>query len=172
MNMKSIKYFILALSLITLLTLESCSYSFTGASVPAHLQTVAIPTFDDRSGSGEPILGEKLTTELTNKFITDNSLQITNKTDADAIVEGKIERLSDTPEAIDGGETISLRKITIRVKVLYKDLVKRQNIFDKSFTSYATYNNETDYITARQSAIDEAIEQIAEDILLAVVSNW
>ena len=30
--------------------LAGCAYSFTGASVPAHLKTIAIPLVDDQSG--------------------------------------------------------------------------------------------------------------------------
>jgi hypothetical protein len=41
-----------------------CAYSFTGASVPEHLKTIAIPIADDRSGSGEPSLREKFNTKL------------------------------------------------------------------------------------------------------------
>ena len=48
-----------------------CAYSFTGASVPEHLKTIAIPIADDRSGSGEPGLREDLTQTLIEKFIND-----------------------------------------------------------------------------------------------------
>ncbi len=63
-----------------------CAYSFTGASVPSHLKSIAIPTADDRSGSGEPGLRELLTDNLTQKFIDDNTLQVTNKNNADALL--------------------------------------------------------------------------------------
>ena len=61
---------------------SGCPYSFTGASVPAHLKTVAIPLVDDQSGIGEPGLREKITTELTNLFIGDNSLEVADRTTA------------------------------------------------------------------------------------------
>ena len=50
-----------------------CPYSFSGASVPPHLKTIAIPFAEDRSGSGEPGLRELLTEKLTQKFIDDNN---------------------------------------------------------------------------------------------------
>ena len=53
-----------------------CAYSFTGASVPEHLKTIAIPIADDRSGSGEPGLRESLTQKLIQRFIDDNTLQV------------------------------------------------------------------------------------------------
>ena len=65
---------------VTVLNFNGCCiYSFTGASVPEHLKTIAIPIADDRSGGAEPGLREKLTEVLTQKFIDDNTLQVTDK---------------------------------------------------------------------------------------------
>ncbi|HTR98852.1 MAG TPA: hypothetical protein VML00_03820, partial [Bacteroidota bacterium] len=60
-----------------------CVYSFTGASVPAHLKTVAIPLVDDQSGFGEPGLREKFTNELIQLFTSDNSLEVVDRGTAD-----------------------------------------------------------------------------------------
>ena len=148
-----------------------CTYSFTGSSVPEHLKTIAIPIAEDRSGSGVPNLRESLTEELINQFINDNSLQVTDKTKADAILECTIVSFTDAPSIVSAGENINQRRITINVQVVYKDLVKKVTIFDKNFTNYGDYepgkpeNN-------RDQATTTAINNIAEDILLAVVSGW
>ena len=148
-----------------------CTYSFTGSSVPEHLKTIAIPIAEDRSGSGIPNLRESLTQELINQFIDDNSLQVTDKTKADAILECTIVSFTDAPSTVSAGENINQRRITINVQVVYKDLVKKVTIFDKNFTNYGVYepgkaeNN-------RDQATTTAIDNIAEDILLAVVSGW
>ena len=68
-----------------------CGYSFTGASVPQHLKTIAIPIAEDRSGSGEPGLRELFTEKLTNyNFIEDNALEVAERTNANAVVECSI----------------------------------------------------------------------------------
>lgn len=154
----------------------ACSYSFTGASVPPHLQTIAIPLFQDRSGSGEPNLGNDFTDELIQKFINDNNLEVTDRTNSDAVLECTILSLNDTPEAVSTSPTgqsekATLRKLTITVKVLYRDLVKKATVIDKNFSNYATYDA-NNFVEARQEAIQTAIENITEDILLAVVSDW
>lgn len=148
-----------------------CTYSFTGASVPKHLETIAIPVADDRSGAGVPGLRELLTEEIINKFIDDNSLQVTERTTANAVIECTIVSFRDAPAIVSAGEDVSLRRVTIKVKVLYKDLVKRNTVFDQEFTNYGDYPPGTS-IDERQSAIDVAIDKISEDILLAVVSGW
>lgn len=148
-----------------------CAYSFTGASVPEHLKTIAIPIADDRSGSGEPGLRESLTQKLIQKFIDDNTLQVSERTSANALLECSIISLADAPAIVSAGEDIRSRRITIGVKVIYRDLVKRTSIFEKTFSNYSDYPaNES--ITGRQTAIDAAIDLISEDILLDTVSGW
>ena len=148
-----------------------CTYSFTGSSVPGHLQTVAIPIAEDRSGAGLPGLRELLTQGLIREFIDDNSLQVTDRTQADAIIECTIVSYSDAPSIVAAGENVEQRRVTVTVRVLYKDLVKRVNIFDKNFSNYGDYKPGTAQ-NERVLASEVAIDKITEDILLAVVSGW
>lgn len=148
-----------------------CIYSFTGASVPEHLKTIAIPIADDRSGGAEPGLREKITEVLTQKFIDDNTLQVSEKSIANAILECTIVSLSDAPSIVSAGEQIATRRITISVQVVNKDLVKRKTIFEKTFSNYGDYPSGGS-IDSRKNAIEEAIEKITQDILLDTVSGW
>lgn len=163
---------LLIVLLITSLLIESCSYSFSGASVPSHLKTVFITVFQDRSGSGEFNLGNRVTQVLTQKFIEDNTLAVSNRASANAIIDGSITAISDSPTAISGGEKITTRRITITVQVSYKDLVLKKTIFDRSFSDHADYDASGDITKVRNEAIESSIKKITEDIVLSVVSNW
>lgn len=148
-----------------------CIYSFTGASVPEHLKTVAIPIADDRSGGAEPGLREKLTEVLTQKFIDDNTLQVSDRSAANSILECTIVSISDAPAIVTAGEQIATRRVTISVLVVNKDLVKRKTIFETTFSNHGDYASGGS-IDAKRAAIDDAIENITQDILLATVSGW
>lgn len=170
---KCLRYFIaLFLFLSGTINLQSCSYSFTGASVPTHLKTISIPVFSDKSGSGELDLNRRLTNQLTQRFIDDNTLLVSDRINSDSMLEGTIVTLSDAPAVVSGGEKVTSRRITVTVRAVYKDLVKKQTVFDRSFSNYADYVVGGDITSVRKSAIDSAIKRIAEDILLGVVSNW
>jgi hypothetical protein len=157
----------------SLFNFAACSYSFTGASVPAHLKSIAIPVFADRSGSGEFNLGQKLTTQVTQKFIDDNTLFVGDRVNSNSSLEGTIVSLSDAPSVVSGGEKITTRRITITVTAVFKDLVKKQQVFERNFSNYGDYSvGSADVTIARKTAIEDAINKIAEDILLGVVSNW
>jgi len=169
-KLKKLLYLNLVFFLIC--SFNACSYSFTGASIPEHLKSIAIPLFKDNTGGGEPELREKFTNLLTKKFLDDNQLRVVPKANCDALLECTIVALTDGPAVVSGGEQVTYRKITLSVKVLYRDLVKKTTIFDKTFSDYAEYSTEGDFTTARKKAIDDTIEKISEDILINVVSNW
>lgn len=148
-----------------------CFYSFTGASVPPHLKSIAIPVADDRSGSAESGLREMLTQKLIQKFNDDNSLQIVDRVNANSILETTVVSFNDAPAIVSAGENITSRRITIGIKASYRDLVKKIVVFDKVFTNYANYPA-SGSLNEKNKAIEEIIEKTSEDILLETVSGW
>jgi len=148
-----------------------CAYSFTGASVPEHLKTIAIPIADDRSGTGESGVREKLTQKLIQKFIDDNTLEVSTRTSSNALLECTIVSILDNAAIVSAGESITSRRVTIGVKVIYRDLVKRKTVFEKTFSNYSDYQS-SNPVEGRTSAIEAALDLISEDILLDTVSGW
>ena len=163
--------FSILLGTLAIINFGCGSYSFTGSSVPNHLKTIYIPVAQDKSPAAIPGLRESLTDVLIQKFINDNSLQVSNATSADAALDCVITSVTDAPAIVSAGEQISARKMTIIVKVLYKDLVMKKTIFDQNFTGYGEYEP-AQTTNEREDAIAIAVNNISEDILLAVVSGW
>ncbi len=152
--------------------IAGCAYSFTGASVPSHLKTVAIPLVDDQSGFGEPGLREYFTNQLTNLFITDNSLEVADRTHADSILEGSITGVSDAPTVIQPGEQVAKRRITVTARFAFQDMKLRKKVWEKSFSNWGDYESGGAGASQRQAGLQEAVRKITEDILLETVSGW
>lgn len=146
-------------------------YSFTGASVPAHLRTVAIPVVDDQSSFGEPGLREQFTRDLTQRFIADNSLQVADRGTADCVLEGVIVSVTDAPQVIQPGEQVSKRRITVGVRFSFQDLKFKRKVWDKSFSNWGDYDSGGG-LSKRQDGLREALGKLADDILLETVSGW
>ena len=163
--------FILLFGTSAVINFGCSSYSFTGASVPAHLKTIAIPIAEDKSPAAIPGLRESLTDNLITKFISDNSLQVTERSTANATLECVITLVTDAPAIVSAGEQISSRRSTIYVKVIFRDLVQKKTIFEKEFKNHGDYvpGEETN---KREDALAIAVDKLSEDILLAVVSGW
>jgi len=172
-SMKSTKLFtaILLFGSLALINFGCGAYSFTGSSVPTHLKTIYIPVAQDRSPAAIPGLRELLTDNLIQRFINDNSLQVANATSADATLDCIITTVTDVPSIVSAGDQISSRKLTINVKVVYKDLVLKKTVFDQNFSSFGEYVP-GQQVNEREEAIQVALGHISEDILLAVVSGW
>ena len=151
---------------------ETGCYSFSGASVPPHLKTIAIPLVDDQSGFGEPGLREQFTTALTNLFISDNSLEVANRTSADAVLEGAIVSISDAPAVIQQGEQVSRRRITMTARFQFRDMKLRKVTWEKNFSNWGDYDASGSGASQRQTGLQEAMRKITEDILLESVSGW
>lgn len=157
--------------LVVLVVASTGCYSFTGASVPSHLKTVAIPLMDDQTGLGEASLRERMTRTLTDLFIRDNSLEVADKSTADSILDGVIVSARDEIVSVGGGETVNKRRINMAVRVVYQDMKLRKRLYEKTFNNYGDYDPTAGF-AQRQTAFDEAIRKISEDILLETVSGW
>lgn len=157
---------------VVLISLAGCAYSFTGASVPPHLKTVAIPLVDDQSGFGEPGLREYFTTQLTNLFINDNSLEVADRTHSDSILEGTITTVSDAPAVIQPGEQVAKRRITMTARFTFQDMKLRKKVWEKTFSEWGDYESGGGGPSQRQAGLQEAVRKLTEDILLETVSGW
>ncbi len=149
-----------------------CRYSFTGASVPPHLKTIAIPVFDDQSGYGRATLREELTNKIIERFIRDNTLKIADKSSANSLLEGVIVNIQDSPVVVGAGERVVKSRITITVKVSFYDMVKRVKVWERTFSNWGEYELEGNVQLNLQNGIQQAIDKLSEDILLATVANW
>jgi len=151
--------------------LGGCVYSFTGSSIPSDMKTIAIPVFDDVSGYTEAGLRENITNALIQKFIQDNSLQVVDRKYSDTILEGLILSLRDEPFVISGNEQVNSRRIIIQVKIKFIDQRTKKQLWEKSFSQYSDYSADGGLV-AKQQAIQKAIENLTEDVLIATVSDW
>jgi hypothetical protein len=151
--------------------LQGCIYSFTGASVPPHLKTVAIPLVDDQSGFGEAGLREQFTTQLQQLFISDNSLEVADRAGADAILEGAITSITDAPAVVSQGEQVTRRRITVNCRFAFQDMKLRKKMWEKSFSQWGDYESGGG-LSQRSTGIQDALKKIADDVLLETVSGW
>ncbi len=157
--------------LTVLLAFGGCTYSFRGASLPPGVHTVAVQTFDDRSGFGDPSLRTNLTNLLTQKLVTDNTYQVTNMSTADAAVIGVINSVSTQPAAVSGNESVGKWRITINVSVKFQNLKTQKVIWTKDFSDWGEYDP-SGGPSNRDIGLNQAEDKITDDVLLALVTNW
>ena len=153
------------------IVLSGCTYSFKGGSVPPHLKTVAIPIVEDQSGYGDPTLRDLFTQKLVERFTNDNTLQLTDRNTADSMLEGVVTDVKDAPEVLQGGEQVTLRKITVTVRMTFQDLKLRKKVWEKSYSDWGNYPSGGG-LTQRNEGVQTAVEKLTEDILNDTVAGW
>ncbi len=149
--------------------LNSC-YSFTGGSVPADLKTMAIATVNDQSGFGNPEYKILLTESILENFRRDHSFELVEN-GGDAKLSVSIISINEATVTVNPGELETERRITVTCTAEYYDFVNKKLIWKKDFSNYGIYELKNAQ-ASRNEAIRAALIQIADDMLLAVVSGW
>ena len=88
---------------------------------------------------------------------------------ADSIIEGTISTVIDAPSVIGGNDIVRTRRVTVSVHASYTDMKFRKKIWERDFSNWGEY---TQGQQTRDVALNEAVNKVAEDILLETVSGW
>jgi hypothetical protein len=164
----------LAVALGLAAVLSGCSYySFTGANIPEHLNTIAIPLVVDNTSSPVQALDNELTQRLTDRLVGQTRLRLeTLEIEADALLTVRLERYRNEPVAVGGQERTTRNRVTVEAEATYYDQVRDEEIFARTFSSFEEYDPLDDGFDGERTAALDAVGNIAEDIFTTATSNW
>jgi len=151
--------------------LNGCRYSFSGGSVPPHLKTIAIPIVQDQSGYGDPTLKDLFTQQLVDIFTSDGSLELSDRSGADALLETVVTAVQETPTVVKPGEQVAERRITVTAHVVFTDVKLRKTVWEKDFSQWGDFPSGAGP-TERNEGVQEAVRKLTEDILNETVAGW
>ncbi|MEQ9309923.1 MAG: LptE family protein [Balneolaceae bacterium] len=168
------KLFLFSLILVFLGQTGCLRYSFTGTSIPEGVNSIYIPFFPDQSNSGFGDLSDRLNQALIERFVNQSRLQLANnEQDADAILDGSIVAYSNRPFSIGGDEQANQNQVRISVRGTFEYNNEPEALWsNKSFDGTFTFDTTDDPINGELNAVDEALEQIANNMFNDAVSSW
>ena len=162
----------LSIFLISSVLLSACGiYSFTGASISNEVETVSVAYFPNNAPMVQPTLSNTFTESLKDKFISQTNLELLNN-NGDLHFEGSITGYKVKPIAIQANETAAQNRLTISVKVAFKDAFDEENNFSKSFSRFADYSSTQDLSAVETELIEQIVDELTEDIFNKAVANW
>ncbi len=168
---------ILSITILVLtLSFHSCftvSYSLSGASIPPEAKTVSVNYFQNNAPLINPLLGQTLTDELKDKFVSQTSLRLVNGV-GDLHFEGEITGYDTKPMAIKENDVAAENRLTITIRVKYtnsKDPDAKFD-FDKSFSRFENYSSTYDLSEVESELVEKIVIQLVEDIFNESVVNW
>ncbi len=156
---------------ISILVSGCAYYSFTGASIPEHLATVAIPLVEDNTVSTVTGMDDEMTQLLIDRFVRQTRLSLDqSETSADALLMVVITRYSNQPTSVSGNEQATRNRVTIGARVVYTDQATSQELLSRTFSAYEEYDPFDP--SQEETAAFAALEKIADDVFTAATSNW
>ena len=163
----------LALVLLAAVAAGCGVYSFSGATIPARLRTVAVPIAEDRSAGGPPGLDRLLTDALVARFADRSRLSLEpDEGEADAVVRATIERFAEAPAAVTSDDNLAqLVRVSVAVRVVVEDRVEPGELLARTFTATEDYAP-SDGLQGQADAAAAALEQVARDAFTAATSDW
>lgn len=159
--------------LAVVLLASGCTYySFTGATIPSDIETIAIPLVDDRSNSPFVAIDQDLTDLLIERFVDQTRLSLTTRTaEADAVLDVRIDGYSSQPTTVGGDDRATANRVTINVQVEYLDQVNDESFLSRAFTGQSNYDP-AEGLGGQEEASAIALEELADDIFTQATSDW
>lgn len=152
--------------------LSACGiYSFTGASISPEVETVSIAYFQNNAAMVQPTLSNTLTEALKDRFLSQTNLDLL-ETNGDLQFEGSISSYKVKPIAIQANETAAKNRLTISIKVDFKNTAEEEHNYSKSFSRYADYSSTENLSSIEEELIEQIVAELVDDIFNQAVANW
>ncbi|MGB0885865.1 MAG: LptE family protein [Chitinophagales bacterium] len=164
-----------AIIIITLLSLTACSvqYSFSGANIDPNIKTFSIKYFDNVSGNGIATMGDLFTDALRDKMLRETNLvMVEDESKADVNFSGKIIQYYYTVQAPTGDESSDIRRITMNVKVNYKNNLVEDDSWETDFQNIAEHSVDIDLTSIEEESISTINTLLVDDIFNKAFAKW
>jgi len=164
-----VKCFVLC---VVMVSIHSCRYSFTGASISPEVKTVSVDFFRSYAQLAPPILEQSFTEALREIFVSQTNLRLV-QSGGDLHFEGKITNYTPSqPISVGTDQKANLERLTITVRVKYVNAKEPKNNFDKPFTRFQDYDAGQNIQEVEVELIQDINQQLVQSIFDAAVSNW
>jgi len=171
--------FFIVLALFALYS-TGCGYT-TGSNLPSHLRTVYVENFrnkiDYTTETGRniyfPLLEVKARDAVINRYQFDGNLKITKEENADLILKGVLKQYDRSALRFTDNDDVEEYRVYVVVDLEMWDMTTGGLYWEeKGFTGEATYFAEGPLVTTEESAVDEAIVDLARRIVERTIEFW
>ena len=163
--------YITLFSISTLLLVACGAYSFTGGST-GDAKTLQIDFFPNQASLVEPTLSQSFTQEMLDLFTRQTNLT-TVTSNGDLYFSGEITDYRITPMSATSDQTAAQNRLTITVNVRFVNKLIEKDDFEKQFSFYSDYAADVQLTGGiLETALDEILERITQDIFNASVAKW
>lgn len=146
------------------------NYSFTGITETP--ETFQVNFFQNNADLVEPGLDRMFTIALQDLIVNQTSAQLVNS-GGEVIYEGEIVEYRISPMTATAQNTAAQNRLTMSVNVRYINTKDEEKDFEKRFSFFYDYPA-NDQLTGsiKDTAIEEILERLTQDIVNASLADW
>lgn len=162
----------LLLPLVMVAFMAACGiYKFNDTSIAPDVHTISVYTIDNKAMKVNPMLSNTLTVALQDKYRKLTKLEMLED-GGDLEVSGYITSYEVTPTAVTSQEVAAQNRLTITVKITFKNNKHPEEDFDTSFAAFQDFDSTISLDAVEAQLVDEIVEILVEDIFNRTVANW
>ena len=161
------------LFLIGVITIAGCSVRFTmnGASIPEDLKTVSVQYFVNRAPLINPTLSQSFTEALKDRITNESRLVLKNGI-GDCDFSGEIIGYDLRAMAIQADAISAETRLTITVKIRYKNNKNPKVNYEQNFSAYEDYPSESNINDVEPQLVKLITDKLTENIFNKSFSDW
>ena len=161
------------LLLLPVLMLVGCSVqmTFKGSSVPENVNTASVQYFENRAPLINPLLSQTFTESLKDRITSESRLVINDEV-GDVDFSGEITGYDLRPMAIQANAISAETRMTISVKVRYRNFKNPEQNWESSFSAYADFESSQNITAIEAELVRDIVDQITENIFNRAFSDW
>lgn len=156
---------------LSLSLMQSCSYSFTGASISPAVKSISVGYLPNNSLLVQPTLSRKLTEAIRDKFTNQSNLNLVGS-NGDLNIAGEITGYTTEPVAITGEQQAAMQRLKITVNIRFTNKIDPKQDFETSFSRYQDYDSRRRLSEVEEGLIDIINDELAQDVFNKAVVNW
>ena len=167
------KFLAIAILVFGLTSCWPTRVSFVDGSMPEEWKSFTVKTLENNTGNA-PLSYNATLTELIKDGIQNNSRLSLNQ-DADSAevsVEGIITSYTITPVALQEGDAAAQNRLTVTVQFEIFISKPEEDIMELTSSRFVDYDSGTDLGTVENDLLSEVSDQIVQDVLNKLFSNW
>ena len=154
--------------------LPSCSisYKFNGANINYQTtHSISVADFPNNAAMVNPALSNALSEGIRDLYSRQTRLEVLRK-GGDLELEGEIVGYEISQGAIAADSYATESKLTIRVQVHFTNNINPEESFDKTYSTYQTFDASRLLTDVQDELCDIMIKEIAENIYNDTVARW
>ncbi len=161
------------LIITTALLLNAChiSVKMNGASIPDNIKSFSVQYFENRAPLINPVLSQNFTEGLKDRISNESRLNLVNGT-GDVDFSGEITGYSVRPMAIQADAISAETRLSMTVKVRYKNYKDPKLNWESSFSAFRDFPSDQNINAVETDLTNEMIEEITENIFNKSFADW